>query len=56
MVFPKQKVKILVKIEIGLPRTPDHLKIWLGGPRTGIVYLAPGRPGVEWPKVLRWHT
>ena len=47
---------ILVQIEIGLPRTSDHLKIWLGRPRTGIVYVAPGWPGVVRIKVLRWHT
>ena len=54
--YAKSKTKnILVQIEIGLPRTSDHLKIWLGRPRTGIVYVAPGRPGVVRIKVLRWH-
>ena len=53
--YAKSKTKnILVQIEIGLPRTSDHLKIWLGRPRTGIVYVAPGWPGVVRIKVLRW--
>ena len=50
-----KRKNILVQIEIGLPRTSDHLKIWLGRPRCGIVYVAPGRPGVVRIKVLRWE-
>ena len=55
--YAQSKMKnILVQIEIGLPGTSDHLKIWLGRPRTGIVYVAPGWPGVVRIKVLGWMT
>ena len=37
--MPKAKGAI-VQIEIGLPRTSDYLKIQLGRPKTGIVYVA----------------
>ena len=43
--YAKSKTKnILVQIEIGLPRTSDHLKIWLGSPDYGISRIAPHAP------------
>ena len=51
-----KRKNILVQIEIGLPRTSDHLKIWLGSPDYGISRMAPYTPVFQRLKLLRWHT
>ena len=53
--YAQSKTKnILVQIEIGLPRTSDHLKIWLGIPDYGISRMAPYTPVFLRTKLLRW--
>ena len=54
--YAKSKTKnISVQIEIGLPRTSDHLKIWLGIPDYGISRMAPYTPVFLRTKLLRWN-